>query len=173
MGAFRNLSGLRFGRLVVLCISHRDRFNHIWWVCQCDCKTRKTIVYSSLTTGMTKSCGCFRREVLKQLRTTHGQSATRHGQQPSSEYHIWRNMIRRCYDPTNKRYKRYGARGIKVCKSWRHSFEMFFADMGPRPKGKTKNGRALYSIDRINNSQGYKPNNCRWATILEQAQNRR
>lgn len=87
-----------------------------------------------------------------------------------STYWAWRNMIRRCTDPTNSHWYRYGGRGIKVCKRWR-KFENFLADMGPRPAGK-RGKRPLYTLDRKDNDGDYKPSNCRWATTEEQNANK-
>lgn len=87
-----------------------------------------------------------------------------HGMHDSPEYQVWVNMIQRCTNPKNNRYKHYGGRGITVCERWR-KFENFYTDMGKRPNG--------LSIDRINNNGSYEPKNCRWATSSEQQLNKR
>lgn len=85
----------------------------------------------------------------------------------SVEYKTWLGIKRRCYDSNFKDYPNWGGRGIKVCDRWRNDFVAFFEDMGPRPEGK-------YSIDRIDSGKDYSPDNCRWATIYQQAcENRR
>lgn len=82
------------------------------------------------------------------------------------EYNVWKNMVDRCYNPQNKDYKYYGARGISVCDRWVNSVHNFVSDMNLRPS-------AGHSIDRINNDGNYEPSNCRWATIKEQNANKR
>lgn len=81
------------------------------------------------------------------------------------EYATWMRMRHRCENPSNKRWNRYGGRGISVCAEWRHSFAAFFASVGPRPSPQ-------HSLDRINNNGNYEPGNCRWATRSQQSSNK-
>ena len=80
-------------------------------------------------------------------------------------YHTWMGMIARCENPNNASYKNYGGRGLSVCDRWRHSFEKFVEDMGPKPNG--------YTIERVDNDEGYNPTNCIWDTRKNQNNNRR
>ena len=91
---------------------------------------------------------------------------TTHGMKGTSEHNAWVDMKQRCFNPNHKRYADYGGRGIKVCDRWKNSFENFFADMRLKPTDK-------HSIDRINNSNGYCPENCRWSTKKDQQNNQR
>lgn len=88
-------------------------------------------------------------------------------------YPIYAQMIARCENPKNARYRLYGARGIKVCDAWRASFWQWLADVGPRPEGKDEHGRALWSIDRIETDGDYEPGNVKWSTRSEQSLNKR
>jgi hypothetical protein len=127
-------------------------------LCRCECGTEKRVGVDNLRKGRSRSCGCIRREQVIERNTSHGQSQT-------SEYWIWKAMIQRCTNPRDQRWNDYGGRGITVCKRWRDSFEAFYADMGPRPAGLT--------LERVNNDEGYSPENCKWATYEEQSRNQR
>lgn len=130
---------------------------HYYGIFKCDCGTIKIIERGNVSSGKTKSCGCLKKEKMRSEKTTHGLTKT-------PTYVSWAQMKTRCLNPNYSEFFYYGGRGIKICDRW-SSFENFIADMGKRPKGKT--------LDRINTNGDYCPDNCRWATPLQQSRNRR
>ena len=150
-------SGDRFGRLTVEELSPIKTSSHIHYRCLCDCGKRTDVDKYYLLKGSTTSCGCYRTEMNHTFHLIHGLSDTK-------EYGAWTGAKKRCFNPADKRSKHYMGRGITMCEEWKKDFSAFIRDMGPCPEGK--------SLDRINNDGNYEPGNCRWATNIEQMNNR-
>jgi hypothetical protein len=152
------LIGKRFGRWLVLGDCKAQKPGQYYWLCQCDCGTKKQVREFYLLNGASKSCGCVARETYLGEQGTHGYTGT-----PS--YYSWAGMIERCTNSNHQHWKFYGGRGISVCDRWISSFENFLADMGEKPKG--------LSLDRIDVNGDYCAENCRWIDQKGQMRNTR
>lgn len=163
MAKANDLTGERFGRLVVLSRAGSSSGGAAKWLCRCDCGNHAVVYGSSLVRGNSKSCSCLKNELLKKRRTTHGQSASR-------LHKIWAGMKERCSNPKNNRYHRYGGRGITVCDEWRNDFAKFYE--WAMANGYDENApRGQCTIDRIDNDACYSPDNCRWVDAKTQRNN--
>jgi hypothetical protein len=151
MSAFKDLSGRRFGKLLVEKRAPEKRGTNVIWVCVCDCGKTKNISSGDLLRGHSKSCGC--------VWIKHGYAS---GGKISPEYNAFSTAKDRCTNPDAQAYRNYGKRGIEFRFK---NFAEFIAHIGPRPTGR--------SLDRIDNNGHYEIGNVRWATREEQAQNKR
>lgn len=167
----KDISGLRFGKLVAKYPHSRSSDNKVKYLCLCDCGNTTISFKFCLTSGKAKSCGCVSAEKSKQRssvmtkeeklrlfsRPTHGKSSTK-------EFRSWSDAKARCMNDKHVWFTYYGGRGITMCDSWVESFQKFYEDMGDCPDG--------CSLDRVDVNQGYFKSNCRWATSKDQQRNK-
>lgn len=165
--------GAVFGRWTVVG-EPRDHAGRDRWIpCRCACGTEREVRQSTLRYGSSASCGCLKVEKCRARRNPRRSDGEGN---VSPEWRTWKDMHRRCYEPGRRDYPFYGAKGVFVCEGW-HDFDRFRDDMGERPEG--------LSLDRIDPHGSYTcgrcaectrkglPANCRWATVLVQARNKR
>ena len=157
----KEMVGKTFHRLTVLEELKERKGGSVCYECECICGNIVKVKGKYLRNGDTKSCGCLNIEKI----TQQGYQNKKHGFSNLPEYNVYIGMISRCTNKNNKRYYRYGARGIDVCDRWLESFENFYNDMGNRPSSK-------HQIDRIDNNGNYEPSNCRWVLPYENAINK-
>lgn len=158
MPAFIDISGQKFGRLTVIRRAPSPHGN-TKWECVCECGVTKSFIGCHLKSGKSASCGCFHKEVARDLLTKHGLSN-------HPLHRIWKHIIDRCENKNNKDYHSYGGRGIKMCDRWRTNFQNFYDDM-------LATYRPGLSIERIKVNLDYSPDNCEWIPLSEQSKNRR
>lgn len=149
-----DLTGKKFGKLTAIEFVGNSR-----WKCLCDCGGIALVITANLSRGNTKSCGCIKRQ-------ESNKRATKHGLYGTKAYKSWSSIKKRCTNPNDPAYKNYGGNGIKLFDGWLNDPKAFCDYVGSAPSNN-------HSIDRIDNSKGYEPNNVRWADIYEQANNKR
>lgn len=152
--------GNKYGMLTVVSVYEGCKEGvHDKFLCKCECGNEAVVQAGHLLSSHTKSCGCIQKKVASERLKTHGKAHTK-------IYEIWSALKSRCNNPNNKRYNKYGGRGIKVCDEWNKSFEAFY-------NWSINNGYSdTLSIDRIDVNGNYEPSNCRWTTNKEQCRNR-
>ncbi len=160
-----DLTGERFGRLLVIekigCIKKKGSV----WKCLCDCGKTVEVLGTYLRRGDTKSCGCYHSDSVRRMMLTHGKSKTR-------LYRVWAGIKNRCNNPNSSNYKYYGAQNITMCEEWEKSFEVFekwALDSGYDESAKPQ----VCTLDRIDNESGYSPDNCRWTDHTHQCNNQK
>lgn len=175
MKNYEHIIGKKFTRLMVLNILPREKGVRLMATCQCDCGVVCHKRVQDLVSGSTRSCKCLVSETSKNhinsnrdKFTNDGKHNIKHSDCNTTEYKIYGGIKTRCLNPNSPAYKYYGGRGIKICDRWLgdDGYINFLKDMGRRPSKK-------HSVDRINVDGNYEPGNCRWATAIDQANNKR
>ena len=168
MATFKDLTGQRFGRLVVVSLENKQQSGNrerYYWRCKCDCGKDHVVRTDGLTSGGVQSCGCLHVEsAIKNVSKHHS-----HKQSRTPIYETWQGMKKRCFNPNCKCYSRYGGRGITVCDEWRNNFQAFYDYVSKLEHF----GEEGYTLDRIDNDGDYAPCNVRWADAKRQCRNRR
>jgi len=161
MGKFKDLTGLKFGRLTVVERADNDKHGYACWCCRCDCGNEVTVIGNDLKRGHSTSCGCLKKEKLIKRSTTHGMKHTK-------IFNKWIKIKSRCLNPNCKDYPNYGGRGIEICERWL-DFQNFYDDVSQLEHF----GEENYTLDRIDNNGNYEPCNVRFADRKTQGRNKR
>lgn len=163
-----DITGQRFGRLVVIERAGSNKWGHPTWRCKCDCGNEAVVIGNLLKRGATRSCGCISAELWA---VNHLNQHTTHGGSGSRLYYVWRDVLNRCENKYVKQYKWYGALGVTVCDEW-HDFSKF--QEWAMSSGYDPNAlRGQCTLDRINPYGNYEPDNCRWVSMAVQSKNKR
>lgn len=167
MGKFKDLTGMKFGKLTVLeraedYVQPSGR-HRIQYKCLCDCGNEKVILGDNLSCGYTQSCGCLQKERASEACKTHGETDTR-------LYGVWCAMKRRCYQTYDPKYPFYGGRGIVMCDEWRNDY-IAFRDWAYAHGYDPNAPRGECTLDRIDVNGNYYPDNCRWVDMQTQMNN--
>lgn len=164
---FKDVTGTRFGRLVVLEYAMSDRRGEAVWRCRCDCGKTTSVRGSHLRLGRVISCGCYRNgQSARHLNHNPTCGNFKHGGTHTRLYTTWSNMKTRCLNSKNRAFKWYGATGVEICEEWLvfENFRDWATDSGYSDE---------LTIDRIDPFGNYEPKNCRWMPISEQRANQR
>lgn len=155
-----DMIGKRFGKLTVINESPPKNGRRCWR-CSCDCGNETIVMEKNLKNGITKSCGCLRLERVHEAKTVHGESGGKIVGERTALYRCWSNMKSRCYNENVRSYADYGAKGIEVCDEWRNDFTKF------SEWAYTHNYQDSLTIERIDPTKNYCPENCEWITLSE------
>ena len=162
MRAFKDLTGQKFSRLLVLERVENSKSGKARWRCRCDCGNEIIATGAHLLSGNTKSCGCWKKQRVLETNIKHGLAH-------SKAYWNWQAMKNRCYNPDFQQYADYGGRGITVYEPWRNDFAAFFNYVSRLEHF----GEEGMTLDRIDNDGNYEPGNLRWISRKMQTRNRR
>lgn len=160
--------GKTFGRLYVKELAYIDRKYRRFYLCTCSCGNQKIIQYSAIVSGKVQSCGCYMKENNANKKRTHGKYG-------NPIYQMYMDIKKRCYNKNCDAYSNYGGRGIIMCEDWKNNFISFYnwAIENGFKNTKSKTGRRIYTIDRIDVNGNYEPSNCRFVDNFVQANNKR